>query len=145
MMVYIEETGCSLAERFGKHRHDMKSRPENNKLARTVRGRFQNTKMQGLGESCKGSGVVIHDGELKLNQKMHLNGLLLLYEGGYLGEGTSLEDRMDTIICCLLGGICSCDIEINNRNSFSTKKAAKTKTTPANNIEHPHQILDQRH
>ena len=32
-MVYVGETGCSLAERFGKHRHDMKSRPDNNELA----------------------------------------------------------------------------------------------------------------
>ena len=63
----------------------------------------------GLGNVEKGEEVVIEVGELKLykinklNQKMHLNGLLLLYEGGYFWEETGLEDRMDTIICSLLG------------------------------------------
>ena len=58
----------------------------------------------GLGRVEKGERIVIEIGELKLNkthklnQKMHLNGLLLLYEGGYFGEGTGLEDRMRTVI-----------------------------------------------
>lgn len=33
-LIYVGETGCSLADRFGKHRHDMKSRPDNNELAK---------------------------------------------------------------------------------------------------------------
>ena len=32
-MIYVGETGCSLAERFSKHRHDFKARPDNNELA----------------------------------------------------------------------------------------------------------------
>ena len=31
--MYVGETGCLLAKRFGKHRHDIKSRPDNNELA----------------------------------------------------------------------------------------------------------------
>ena len=48
----------------------------------------ENENAVGLGNVEKGEGVVIEVGELKLNkinklnQKMHLNGLLLLYEGG---------------------------------------------------------------
>ena len=31
--IYVGETGCTLAKRFGQHRHDIKSRPDNNELA----------------------------------------------------------------------------------------------------------------
>ena len=31
--IYVGETGCSLAKRFGQHRHDIRSRPDNNELA----------------------------------------------------------------------------------------------------------------
>ena len=48
----------------------------------------------GLGNVEKGEEVVIEVGELKLykinklNQKMHLNGLLLLYEGLHINRDT---------------------------------------------------------
>jgi epoxyqueuosine reductase QueG len=31
--IYICETGCPLTKRFGQHRHDTKSRPDDNELA----------------------------------------------------------------------------------------------------------------
>ena len=32
-IIHVVETGYSLAKRFGKHRRDIKSRPDNNELA----------------------------------------------------------------------------------------------------------------
>ena len=39
---------------------------------------------------------------IKLNQKIHLNGSMLLYEGGYSKEGTGLGDPYEFSFCLKL-------------------------------------------